>query len=173
MPVHTFNYLLKEVRTIVSEKQDRSRETIKRYMWWSAGAGLVPVPLVDLAAVSGAQMMMLREISKIYDIPFAKSRGKAAIGSLAGFILPHAASFGAAGCFLKAIPLVGSLAGAPAMAVFSAAYAWALGNVFVQHFESGGTFLDFDADQVRESFRVQFEEGRGKATGKRPDKVEA
>jgi hypothetical protein len=46
------------------------------------------------------------------------------------------------------------------MALFAAAYAWALGRVFIQHFESGGTFLNFDAEAVKEHFRAQFEEGR-------------
>jgi uncharacterized protein (DUF697 family) len=61
---------------------------------------------------------------------------------------------------LKLIPVVGLLAGLPAMALFCGGYAWALGNVFIQHFESGGTFLDFDAEKVREHFQAQFEEGR-------------
>jgi hypothetical protein len=33
-------------------------------------------------------------------------------------------------------------------------------KVFIQHFESGGTFLDLDPDKVREYFKAQFEEGR-------------
>ena len=37
---------------------------------------------------------------------------------------------------------------------------WALGKVFIQHFESGGTFLDFDPEEVKEYFKAQFEEGR-------------
>jgi len=42
------------------------------------------------------------------------------------------------------------------MRCFSGAYAWALGKVFIQHFQSGGTFLDFDAEKVKEpSSRVR------------------
>ena len=48
------------------------------------------------------------------------------------------------------------------MALFVAAYTWALGNVFIQHFEAGGTFLDFDPEKVREHFRTYFKEGPGK-----------
>jgi len=143
----------------VSERHQAALSRVKYYMWWSGGAGLVPVPLVDLAAVSGVQLKMLAEICKIYDVPFKESRGKAAVGALIGFVLPHAVAYGLIGSLLKAIPIVGSLAGAPAMGLFCAAYAWALGNVFVQHFESGGTFLDFDADKVKEHFRAQFDEG--------------
>jgi uncharacterized protein (DUF697 family) len=124
------------------------------------GAGLIPVPWVDLAAVAAVQLKVLAEISKIYGVPFQESRGKAVISSLVGFVLPHAMAFGAVGSLLKAIPVVGVLAGAPAMALFCGAYTWALGNVFIQHFESGGTFLNFKPEEVKEYFKTQFEEGR-------------
>jgi uncharacterized protein (DUF697 family) len=148
----------------VTEQQVKAFRTVKHYMYWSMGAGLIPVPFVDWAAVSGVQLKMIADLSKLYGVPFQESRGKAIIGSMAGFILPHALACGLLGSFLKAIPLVGSLAGAPAMAVFCGAYAWALGNVFIQHFESGGTFLNFDPEAVREYFKAQFEEGRKQAT---------
>jgi uncharacterized protein (DUF697 family) len=144
----------------LSEKEQQTLKTVKNYMWWSMGAGLIPVPWADLAAVASVQLKMLAEISKIYGVPFQENRGKAAIGSLVGFVLPHAMAFGAVGSLLKAIPVVGVLAGAPAMALFCGAYTWALGNVFIQHFESGGTFLTFDPEKVKEHFQARFEEGR-------------
>jgi uncharacterized protein (DUF697 family) len=153
----------------VSVNEMKALETVKHYMWWSMGAGLIPVPGVDLAAVSGAQLKMIAELSKIYDVPFHEIRGKAAVGSLVGYVFPHALSYGAMGCLLKFIPVVGALAGAPAMALFSGASAWALGNVFIQHFESGGTFLDFDPERVREYFKEKFEEGRNMGKPINPD----
>jgi hypothetical protein len=42
--------------------------------------------------------------------------------------------------------------------------------VFIQHFESGGTFLDFNPDEVKEYFKAQFEEGRKLATPIETDK---
>jgi uncharacterized protein (DUF697 family) len=154
-------------------KAPQALKIVKNYMWFSMGAGLIPVPFVDLAAVSSIQLKMIAEISKVYDIPFSESRGKAIIGSLTGFILPHALAYGMVGSLIKAIPVVGALAGAPAMAVFCGAAAWALGNVFIQHFESGGTFLDFDPEKVREYFRSQFAEGHKLASKLEAEKAEA
>ena len=144
----------------MSENEQIALRIVKRYMWWSAGAALVPFPVVDLIAISGVQLKMLAEISKVYDIPFEKSRVQAVVGSLIGYVLPHAFSVGLLGGLLKTIPGVGVLVGAPSFALFAAAYAWALGRVFIQHFESGGTFLNFDPEAVKEHFRAQFEEGR-------------
>lgn len=144
----------------MSENEQIALKTIKRYMWWSAGAALIPFPVADLIAISGTQLKMLAEVSKIYNIPFEKSRVQAVVGSLIGYVLPHTFSVGLIGSLLKAIPGVGVLVGVPSMALFAGAYAWALGRVFIQHFESGGTFLNFDPEAVKEHFRAQFEEGQ-------------
>jgi uncharacterized protein (DUF697 family) len=133
---------------------------VKNYMWWSMGAGLIPVPFVDLLAVSGVQLKMLSEVSKIYGVEFQESRGKAVVASLIGYVVPSTLSFGSVGSLLKSIPLVGPLVGAPSMVLFCGASTYALGKVFIQHFESGGTFLTFDPAKVKEHFQKEFEEGR-------------
>ncbi len=143
-------------------------------MWWSMGAGLVPLPVADLIGVSSVQLKMLAEISKIYEVPFQQSRGKAAIGSLLGFVFPHAMSTGRVSSLMKAIPVLGVLAGTPSMVLFSGAYTWALGNVFIRHFESGGTLLNFRTEEVREYFKAKFEEARSRAgAGKSTADLEA
>jgi uncharacterized protein (DUF697 family) len=71
---------------------------------------------------------------------------------------------------LKAVPVVGALAGVPVMVVSCGATAWALGRVFIQHFESGGTFLNLDPEQVREHFKTHLEEGRTVASTMKKDK---
>lgn len=144
----------------MSEREQNAVKTVKTFMLLSAGAGFIPIPWVDLTAVAAVQLKLLAELSKIYGVPFRKNCGKAAIASLIGFVLPHAMAFGAAGSLLKLIPVVGTLSGVAWMGLFSGAYTWALGNVFIQHFESGGTFLDFDAQKVKEHFLAQFEEGK-------------
>ena len=149
-----------EIEKQHSERQPSALKTVKNYMWWSMGAGLIPVPFLDLAAVTGVQLKMLYELSKIYGIAFQENRVKAVAGSLIGSIVPGSLSCGAIGSALKAVPVIGAFAGAPAMVLFCGASTWAVGKVFIQHFESGGTFLDFDPDEVREYYKAQFEEGR-------------
>ena len=154
----------------MSEREQKAIKTVKNYMWWSMGAGLIPVPFLDLVAVSGVQLKMLAELSSQYGIPFQESRVKAIVGSLLGSIVPGTLAFGAAGSMIKAVPGVGALAGAPAMVLFCGASAWALGKVFIQHFESGGTFLNFEPEQVKEYFKAQFEEGRAMAATMKTEK---
>jgi uncharacterized protein (DUF697 family) len=150
--------------TAMSEREEQALATVKNYMWWAGGAGLIPVPLVDWAAVSGVQLKMLASISEIYGVPYRDNTGKAVVASLGGFIVPHALAFGWLGSLIKGIPVVGVLAGAPVMGLFSAASAWALGKVFIQHFESGGTFLNFDPEKVKTYYQEQFAVGQKMAT---------
>ena len=42
----------------------------------------------------------------------------------------------------------------------SGALTYAVGRVFIQHFESGGTFLDFDPAEVSKYFAEKYEQGR-------------
>jgi uncharacterized protein (DUF697 family) len=158
---------------VASEKEQEALRIVRRYMWWSMGAGLIPVPFVDLAAVSGVQLKMVAEVSKVYDIPFGQNRGKAVVGSLAGFVLPQIIACGTFAYWLRAIPVLGALSGGPVMAIFCGAAEWALGKTFIQHFESGGTFLDFNPEEAREYFKAQFEEGLRMAARMRTQQVTA
>ena len=46
------------------------------------------------------------------------------------------------------------------MPIFTGATTYAIGKSFMMHFESGGTFLDFDPAKVRAYFRQEFEKGQ-------------
>ena len=46
------------------------------------------------------------------------------------------------------------------MPAAAGASTYAVGQVFIQHFESGGTFLDFDPDKVKAYFAEQVEKGK-------------
>ena len=144
----------------MSEREQKAHTIVRKYMYLSMGSGLLPIPFVDLALVSGVQLKMLADISNIYKVPFKDNIGKAVIGSWIGFAGPQAMACGAFPYVLKSIPVVGYLVGGPIMVVLCGAYSWALGNTFIQHFESGGTFLNFDSDKVKEYFQAQFELGK-------------
>ena len=67
---------------------------------------------------------------------------------------------GVAASAVKLIPLVGSLSGMLALPIVAGASTYALGKVFVVHFETGGTLLDFDPEKTREYFAAKYKEGQ-------------
>jgi uncharacterized protein (DUF697 family) len=135
--------------------QDASK-LVDRFAIWSGVAGLVPVPVIDVLAVGGLQLQMLRRLSQIYGVEFSENRGKALIAALAGCMIPATSGMGAASA-LKAIPVVNILAAGFVMPVLSAGATYAIGKAFVQHFESGGTLLDFNPPDYREFVKAQKE----------------
>ena len=136
-------------------KEVEAERLVNSYMGWSAGAGLVPVPGLDLAAIAGVQIKMLDDLSKLYEVPFSKNAAKSIIGALLGsggatLVAVPAASL------LKIIPIVGHIAALFTEPAAAAASTYALGKVFIQHFESGGTFLDFNPSAVRRYYDEQY-----------------
>lgn len=143
----------------MSEKTERAKHAdtiIKNHIVWSMGAGLIPVPILDFFAVSGIQLDMIRQLCKLYDQDFKESQGKAIITSLTGSGI---ARMGAK-AMVKFIPGVGSVLGGVTMAVLSGASSYALGEVFKKHFDTGGTFLDFDPERLKKMYNEKFEKGK-------------
>ena len=136
------------------DRRAHAAKLVERFSLWSGAAGIIPVPFVDLAAIGGIQIELLRRISKIYGVPFSKNRGKAVIAGLAGSMIPASSGIGATS-LLKSVPIVGSAISAIAMPVLSAGATYAIGMAFIQHFATGGTLLDFNVRDYREFINAQ------------------
>ena len=137
----------------MSDKERLAEEIVKKYALFAAGAGLIPIPLVDFAAVSGIELKMLAELGGVYGLPFHADRVRPIVASILGGYASTRLGYGAGGSLLKSIPVVGQVLGVVAVPGFAAGLTWAIGKVFIQHFASGGTFLNFDPDKVRAYFR--------------------
>src|SRR5207245_2741818 len=142
--------------TAPDERRARARKLIERFALWSGAAGLLPVPVIDLAAVGGLQIQMLRRISQIYDVPFSKNRGKALIASLAGTMIPASTGIGMAS-MIKSVPVAGTAIGAITTPALAVAATYVIGLTFTEHFASGGTLLDFEPPDYREFIKAEIE----------------
>jgi len=148
------------------QRDELASKLVDRFAIWSGVAGLIPIPVVDIVCVGGLQVEMLRRVSKIYDVEFSENRGKALIAGLAGSLIPATSGIGATSA-LKTVPIVGMIIGGFVMPVLSAGATYAIGKAFIQHFESGGTLLDFNPPDYREFVKAQKElwESRGSRSG--------
>jgi uncharacterized protein (DUF697 family) len=140
-------------------KLEKASEIVRRKMLWSAGVGLIPVPIVDAAAFLGLQLYMIKQLCDVFEVPFKKTWIKNTVGSLLGSILPAGlASPVAAG--LRYIPVIGYTTGALAFSGLGAAATYAVGKVFTSHFAQGGTLLTIDTAKLKENFKKRFKEGQ-------------
>lgn len=145
-------------------KRDDGNRIIKNHVLVSMGVGLIAVPLLDFVGITGAQLNMLRRLAKIYEIPFSKNKVKSILASLigGGGSLPVAMIFGS---LVKSVPVLGQTVGAVSMPISAGAMTYAVGKVFLQHFASGGTFLTFDPEAVRNYYAEMLKEGKTAAAG--------
>jgi uncharacterized protein (DUF697 family) len=155
--VTTTNPTASDSPEMMPERRDElASKLVDRFAVWSGVAGLIPVPIVDAVAVGGLQLQMVRRISQIYGVGFHENRGKALIASLAGAMIPTTSGVGAASIF-KFVPVVGTIVSAVVMPALSAGATFAIGKVFIQHFASGGTLLDFNPPDYRAFLKAQKE----------------
>jgi uncharacterized protein (DUF697 family) len=138
----------------VESREQSASKLVDNFALWSGAAGLIPIPVVDLAAIGGLQLQMVRRLSEVYGVPFSENSGKALIASLAGASIPTSSAIGAASV-LKAIPFVGTVVSAFALPALSSGATYAIGKAFMLHFASGGTFLDFNPPDYREFIKAQ------------------
>jgi len=142
--------------TVSIEQIDK---TIRHHVYAAMALGLAPIPLVDLVGLSVIQLDLVREVAKKYDVPFKKNAAKTVITALVGGVLPVGFAPIAAS-LVKCVPIVGTLTGAVSMSLLGGASTYAVGRVFVKHFESGGTLLDVNTEKIQEGFKEQYEKGK-------------
>lgn len=130
---------------------------IHRNVLWSLGAGIVPVPLADVVAVTAVQVKLLKELSDLYGVAFKQHLAKKLVSSLLVSISGVAVGVALGASLAKLVPGVGTALGMVSVPLASGAFTHATGRVFVMHFEAGGTLLDFDPRKMREHFRAEFE----------------
>lgn len=142
-----------------TQKEERSKHAdtvIRNHIVFSMGAGIIPVPVVDVFAVSATQLDMIRQLCKVYDVDFSETQGKAIVSSLTSATLARLG----AGSLAKLIPIIGSAVGSITNSLLAGASTYALGEVFKLHFKTGGTILDFDTNRLKKLYKEKFEKGK-------------
>ncbi len=130
---------------------------INNYTLYASGAGLIPIPVLDIAAVTGVQLKMLHELAKKYNYTFSEHAMKSAIGIVVTAI-PGSAIVKASSSLFKFIPLVGHILVGVNGLLYAAASTYALGKVFSAHFASGMTLLSFSPEKMKAAYKEHFED---------------
>ena len=140
---------------LARERSERADRIIRTHTLWGMGAGLIPVPMFDVLAVSAIQIDMLKQLAEAYDSDFTENLGKTFVTALTGGTF---ARFGAS--LIKAVPGVGTLVGGASMSVLSGASTYAVGQVAKRHYETGGNLVDIDLDSARKTYDEALESGK-------------
>jgi len=137
------------------DKQAQASKIVRNHMLAAIASCVLPIPLLDVGLFTGIQLRMLSKLAELYEVAFSEQRANAIIGSLAGVSMTMVAA-----SLLRAIPGVGRVLFAVGGLMLPPASTYALGQVFIKHFESGGTFLTFDEARAKEDYEEKVHEGK-------------
>lgn len=134
--------------------------TILNSSQWAAAAGFIAIPGVNTITISGVQLRMLYSLCKIYKVPFKKEAVLAVVGAALGGSITTSVAFSTTSFGLSKIPYVGSVFSLVTQPILSYATTYALGALFIKHFENNGNLLNFKLDSTQAIFDEQFEKAK-------------
>ena len=117
---------------------------VYRYMSYSAGAALIPFAGVDVAALAGIHIALIKELCEHYDIDFTEHTARNVLIGVAASVVPGTVGSILGRKFLSMLPVANAMFGWALMSAGSAAFSYAIGRLFIEHFEGGGTLLSLD-----------------------------
>ncbi len=124
------------------EKVNKAQKIVNEYAILCGAAGIIPVPFLDSAVILGLQLRMIQRMgSEVYNEPVPYQKVTAAIASLTASLGSVSVGKSLGNGFLKSIPGIGNILSNLIVPGIAAATTYALGQIFIMHFQSGGTLL--------------------------------
>jgi uncharacterized protein (DUF697 family) len=149
-------------------RRARADTLVRDHMLMSLGAGLIPVPLVDLGAGVAVQVALLKRLCTLYGVPFSEAAARGIAASVLGGVGAGAIATGLFASGVKLIPGAGTLFGVTALPVALSAVTYALGTLFIAHLELGGILRDFRPAGDPAYFKDLVRRGKETAAGLTP-----
>lgn len=148
-----------ESATACAPESAKVEKTIRDSVYAAMGIGIVPFPLFNVAAVTASNLLLAKKLSELYGVEFKEGVAKKIITATIG-----------AGAGTLATPLIESVVGlVPVIGwplvigtkpVLNAMTTYAVGRMFVTHFERGGSFVGANMDSMKEDFSAAFQSSR-------------
>jgi uncharacterized protein (DUF697 family) len=153
--------------TVASERALIAENLIRKYVAFAVGAGAIPAPIVDIAAITGVQARMIQKLARLYGKAYSDGPVRATILSLTGGTLSLVLGAVTASV-IKIVPVVGTLAGSLGLPIVAGASTYAIGQVYLQHFEEGGEPATLKASSFRAAYKTHFAKGKDVAAAAEP-----
>ncbi len=153
------------------ERLAAAEHIVRKNMYCAAGLGCIPVPLVSILGVAGFQAAMVKQLSNVYGVKFNDHLTRNIVTTLLSTLTVRALTAGVVGSIFKMKFLPGVVAAISALLVVPAiagAVTYAMGRVFIKHFEEGGTLLDLDVEKSKSFFQAQYKVGQKAAATPTP-----
>lgn len=147
------------VDAVIVPESAMVEKTLRDSVYISMGIGIVPFPLFNVAAVTAGNLLLAKKLSELYGVEFKEGAAKKIIAAVIG-----------AGAGTLATPLIESVVGlVPVIGwplvigtkpALNGMTTYALGRMFIIHFERGGSFVGSNLDVMKEDFKAAFKNSR-------------
>ena len=143
-----------------TETRLQAENCIKNHVLLAVGIGLIPSATVDIVGIAAIEVNLIRALAEIYRFPTPHKLVAAKILiSVAGSIGPVYLASHLPGSF-KSVPLLGHALYVGFLSLSGGAAVYAVGKLFQEHYESGGTFLSSENLHIQNAFERYFAEGK-------------
>jgi uncharacterized protein (DUF697 family) len=148
-----FQSELSRARVLVKAEATQTRLAAQKIVsWWSrwsVAVSFIPVPFVDMAAISGVQVKMIYELCKKYEVDFEHKAAVAIASGVAGGAAVQTMAGVVAKQMVRFAPGVGPVFMFAVEPTISYVTTKAIGLAFINHFEADGRMHDFNPERVR------------------------
>jgi len=147
------------VKTVIIPDEKDLDQIVSDHVVFSMIAGAIPIPVLDILAISAIQIDMLRKIAKKYELDFDDESGKSIVSSIIGSTI--GTSIGRAGASaIKVIPGIGTILGVGSQVTLAGITTFAIGHIFNIHFKNQKPIDMFNLDEVKETFEELLKKGK-------------
>jgi uncharacterized protein (DUF697 family) len=150
-----------ETRNLPDETQRKLDvdKIIRKKVYVAMGAGVVIIPVINFASVLGIQLKLVKDLCEYYGVEFKKNVVKKIITTV---ITSGASVLGSQvlETAVVGVPVVGLPIAVGSKAITGGLTTYAVGMMFVTHFEKGGTLAGDNWDNMKESFKKAMAKSR-------------
>jgi uncharacterized protein (DUF697 family) len=137
-----------QAATEAARRRRKAVAIVERHANMSVVGGVLPVPILNAAAITAILVRMVRQLSNLYGVPFQRNRAHALVIGLMGGVMPTGLASAASSALVYVMPGA-NVIGLVVSSVTAGTCARSLGRLFIYHFESGATLVDFPSKILR------------------------
>src|SRR5262252_3155474 len=129
-----------------ARRRAQALRIVNRHAGYSAVGGIIPLPVASFAGVTAVIIRMVKVLSAHYGVAFERDRARAIVVGLVAGAMPTGLAAVTSSTLLYVVP-GSTLVGLAVSSVTAVACTRGIGRIFVEHFESGATLIDFPVAQ--------------------------
>jgi uncharacterized protein (DUF697 family) len=133
-----------------ARRRAQALRIVNRHAGYSAVGGIIPLPVVSFAGVTAVIVRMVKVLSDHYGVAFERDRARAIVVGLVAGAMPTGLATVTSSTLLYVVP-ASALVGLVVSSLSAVACTRGVGRIFVEHFETGATLVDFPAVQGLEA----------------------